>query len=140
MTTFKDNLGREWSVQIDVPTIRRVLRDTGFDLSQLFATERLQTLADDLCGFADILQSLVGPQLEYKELSGEDFQNALDGRTFEEATRALLFALVDFSPPSRRDTLVRAIETAFAAEQAALKVVADRIAQLSVNDLVHHAG
>ena len=106
MSTFKDNSGREWSVNLDGPTIREV-RKLGIDLAAVdgSASEKLR---DDPVLLVDSLWVICRAQAQAVRVTDSDFGKSLVGDAIEFATEAL----IDFSvfPKNRRFTPERFAE------------------------------
>jgi hypothetical protein len=91
MTTFKDNKGREWKIEINASKLREIKRQLGFDLlpKGSFATlaKNASTLARDAELFIDVLWSLCRGQ---REVTPQDFGESLIGDPTEAATAAFI--------------------------------------------------
>ena len=100
MSTFKDNSGREWSVNLDGPTIREV-RKLGIDLAAVdgSASEKLR---DDPVLLVDSLWVICRAQAQAVRVTDSDFGKSLVGDAIEFATEALIEAINDFFPSRRR--------------------------------------
>src|SRR5690606_36486963 len=98
MRTFKDSEGREWAIAINVATARRVKDLAGVDLLSASDGKLLHELADDPMLLANVLWAIVQPQAQSREVSDEQFGQALGGESIDKATTALLQELVDFFP------------------------------------------
>ena len=79
MARFKDRMGDEWELSIDVPTVARVRRETDkrFDL---LSTDSLvdgkpigEALNDDIVLLWEVLWHLVEPQAKQRSITAEQF-------------------------------------------------------------------
>lgn len=109
---FTDSRGRSWPVTININTVRRVKSACGIDLLNLVtlsadgvATDLLDRLACDTYLLVDVLFELVRPEATANGITAEDFAEALDGDALEDATNALLEAVIDFFPGAKRRAL-----------------------------------
>lgn len=109
MRTFKDSEGREWAIAINVATARRVKDLAGVDLLSASDGKLLHELADDPMLLANVLWAIVQPQAQSRNVSDEQFGEALSGESIDKATTALLQELVDFFPAHRRGPMQAAL-------------------------------
>ena len=106
MRSFKDNEGREWTVLIEIDTIRRVRSEHGIDLAQTIRDQSiLERLSDDVVLLCDVLYSICRPQADNRKLTAEDFGRALYGDAIASATEAFMGGIIDFFPPEKRRLL-----------------------------------
>lgn len=139
MKIFKDTKGREWTIVVDVGQIKTVRDLVGVDLHSLFKDEAKRVLSDPIL-LVDTLYALCRQQCAGRQMSDVDFGQSFDGDVLEAAANALLDAVIDFFPQSRR-TILRATVTK--SEQLAGQMQADalaRIERLTVMDLLRHSG
>jgi len=121
MSKFKDNAGRDWDVNITVGTVKRVKADTSYDLITVIGGEvAIQRLSTDPLLLAEVLFSIIRPQAEAKGITLEQFLESLGGESIEKATDAFMEALANFSPPQRRDLLLKAVGKLKEAEKVIL--------------------
>ncbi len=106
MAKFTDTEGRDWLIEINVATVKRLRAALpGVDLVDP-AEDLFRRLATDPVLLADALYVICRVQVEERGLTDEDFGAALAGDAIEAATEAFLAALVDFIPSPQRRTLV----------------------------------
>ena len=106
MRKFKDEECREWIVRVDTTTIRKARDRFGIDLDGILSDkEPLKRLADDVVLRVDVLWCCVEEQAKQKGITPDEFGQALYGDAIESATDALMEAIIDFFPRSRRDLL-----------------------------------
>ncbi|HUT10070.1 MAG TPA: hypothetical protein VMY35_17345 [Phycisphaerae bacterium] len=109
MKTFKDRKGREWMIDVNLTSIARVHDLCGVKLTDLAdvksPTDSLvfRLLDDPLLQF-NVLHALLMPQMEAKGIEPEDFGAAMAGDPIDDATTAVLGAVVDFFPNQRDRT------------------------------------
>lgn len=130
MARFTDNLGRGWTIQIDVALIESIKADCGIDMLRMIDGELTNVLTADLRATAsalflacrptgiertrrlicDTIASLVpnriGRWLERR--AARSFMRGLAGDGFERAMDCLVEAMIDFFPNARRRTVLRA--------------------------------
>jgi len=105
MQKFTDARGRDWSIEINVATAKRVKKALDVDLLGALDGTLLQRLAGDPCLLCDVLYVLVQDQCTAQQVSDEQFGEGLAGEAIEHAGTALLEELVDFFPPAKRQIL-----------------------------------
>ncbi len=112
MAKFKDSAGREWSLAINVPVMKRVQERTGVHLGKLFNDDckLLQEVTSDAITFGAVLHAMIEPQAKAAGVDEDSFLEALDADAIESAGDALLAAVQDFSP-SRMRPLIAALRT-----------------------------
>ena len=111
MRSFKDNQGRQWSVEINVTAIKRVRGLTGEDLMQVIEGTLIEKLIRDPVLLCDVVYALCKPEADSRSVSDEDFGKAMAGDAIEAATTAVLEELVDFCPsPRDRANLGRVLQ------------------------------
>lgn len=118
MSKFKTTDGREWVVAVNVGTVKRVREATGVNVLALISDQAAITdaFSDDV-KLAEVIVSLIRPQLETAGVSDDQFFSAIDGTVIENATEALLAEVANFFPEPRRTVLL----TAMAKVQTAMK-------------------
>ena len=113
MKSFTDNLGRTWTLVVNVAAIKRVRALCGIDLNAIVeidknnnpTAELLERLSTDPVLLVDVLYAVCKPECEQKSVSDEDFGAAMAGDAIEQATSALLDEVVDFFPTAKRAAL-----------------------------------
>lgn len=111
MPTFKDNKGRSWSLDLTVAAAKRVRTLTGHDLFRVYTSAGFETLFSDPITLIDVIYAIVKPQADEAKVDDVAFGESLAGDAVDEATRAMLDALVSFCPsPTSRETLRRVLD------------------------------
>jgi len=111
MRSFKDNAGRQWSVEINVAALKRVRGLTGTDLMQVIEGTLIEKLIRDPVLLCDVVYALCKPEADTRNVSDEDFGKAMAGDAIEAATTAVLEELVGFCPsPRDRANLGRVLQ------------------------------
>ena len=111
MRSFKDNQGRQWSVEINVTAIKRVRGLTGEDLMQVIEGTLIEKLIRDPVLLCDVVYAICKPEADARTVSDEDFGKAMAGDAIEAATTAVLEELVGFCPsPRDRANLGRVLQ------------------------------
>ncbi len=111
MKTFRDTADREWTVEINVTTLKRVKDLAGVDLTALIrpSDPTFQNLSSDMFKLFDVLVALVKPQLEQRQITADVFGQSLDENSVEAAVTALLEGVIDFFQADKRAILRRAL-------------------------------
>lgn len=112
MHSFKDNKGREWKVDYDLPTVLDVQDRIGVNLLTRQGTS--ETAADFL-SFARVLFATVQDQADAQNVDRKEFLRSLEG-VQEQAVDAWLKAIADFFRRVGRDGLALLAESAVAIE------------------------
>jgi len=113
MRTFKDNAGRQWSVEINVASLKRVRGLTGTDLMQVIEGTLIEKLIRDPVLLCDVVYAICKPEADTRTppVSDEEFGKAMAGDAIEAATTAVLEELVSFCPsPRDRANLGRVLQ------------------------------
>lgn len=133
MRTFKDNQGREWTVEITVAAIKRVRGLAGVDLMEVLEGSNglIEKLVRDPVLLCDVIYAACKPQADERQVSDEAFGASMAGDAIEHATAALLEELVDFCPsPRDRANLGRVLKATRDVMDKARDVVERRIDDL----------
>jgi len=113
MRSFKDNAGRQWSVEINVAALKRVRGLTGTDLMQVIEGTLIEKLIRDPILLCDVVYAICKPEADTRTppVSDEEFGKAMAGDAVEAATTAVLEELVGFCPsPRDRANLGRVLQ------------------------------
>lgn len=110
MHTFTDNVGRVWSLSVNVATIKRVRALCGVDLANIIDIDDsnnpsfnlLERLSTDPVLLVDVLYAVCKLEAEQKNVDDESFASAILGDVMPRATDALLEEMIDFFPSSKR--------------------------------------
>lgn len=103
MPTFKTG-EQEWLVRLDAPTIAEVRERVGVDLADTTG-QTFAKLQQDPVSLVNSLWVIVEKQALQRGVTDEQFGASLVGDPIEEATEALLNAIVDFFPRRKREIL-----------------------------------
>jgi len=113
MRSFKDNAGRQWSVEINVAALKRVRGLTGTDLMQVIEGTLIEKLIRDPVLLCDVVYAICKPEADARTppVIDEEFGKAMAGDAIEAATTAVLEELVGFCPsPRDRANLGRVLQ------------------------------
>lgn len=110
MKSFTDNLGRAWTLVVNVAAIKRVRALCDVDLNAIVeidkdnnpSTKLLERLSTDPVLLVDVLYAVCKPDCDQKNVSDQDFGAAMAGDAIDHATAALLDEIVDFFPEAKR--------------------------------------
>lgn len=106
METFKDAVGRTWTIAVSVNTVKRVRATLDINLMEAATGDLLSQLATDPVLLCDVLYVVCQEEADAKKVTDEDFGRAMAGDVIDNATKAFLEELANFFPPSQR-TLLR---------------------------------
>ena len=97
MKSFTDNMGRAWTLVVNVATVKRVRALCGVDLNSVIEVEDgkpsaklLERLSSDPVLLVDVLYAVCKPECDRLGVSDEDFGSAMAGDSVDAATQALL--------------------------------------------------
>ena len=107
MRSFKDSTGRLWEISVTAAAMARVKGLVGVNLAGLFGDgmKPYAEFLDDPIARANAIYAICKPQCDAKNVTDEQFGEALGGDAMEAATMALQEELIDFFPKSKRDPL-----------------------------------
>lgn len=121
MNTFKDAKGREWKVEINVGTLKRMRTLAKFSLDDVMPKELAtkekaldaasgyaEFLNDDV-RFSEVLYAILKPDLDAANVTQEQFDEGLSGEANQRAIAAFHGAFTDFSQNPRK-TLLRGMK------------------------------
>lgn len=131
MKTFIDNLGRTWTLVVNVATIKRVRALCDVDLNTVIEVEEgkpsaklLERLSTDPVLLVDVLYAVCKPECDQKNITDEDFGSAMAGDAISQATAALLDEIIDFFPEAKRLAFQKILSASRRFEEAAKKRLA----------------
>ncbi len=112
MASFKDGKNRDWIISVDVATIKAVRAQLSIDNQQVDLTQiankdgvLLQRLASDVCFLVDLLWVFCKEQAKREDVDEVEFARGLIGDGIDNASSALIEAMIDFFPRERREIL-----------------------------------
>lgn len=106
MRSFKDNEGREWTISINVTSIKKIKASSlAVDLLDIMDGKLMNRFADDPILFIDVIWLLCEEQAQKLGVTDEEFGRGMAGDALDKASEAFLEELVDFFPKSKRDPL-----------------------------------
>lgn len=140
MPRFTDNQGREWMVDINVTSIKRVRALTGVDLLDIKSEQTLQPLLGDPIALVDLVWAVCKNQAQELGVSDEGFGEALAGDAIAAATNALIEGLVGFSPsPRERENLAAVLQRTRAVIDRQRDLAAELIGSGVVEEAIEEA-
>ena len=118
MKNFHDNAGRNWTVTLNVATLKRIRALTEIDLINIISldehrkpnVELLERLSEDPILLVDVLYAACKPEADSQNVTDEQFGAAMAGDAIEHATNALLEELVSFFPDPKRKVLQKILD------------------------------
>jgi hypothetical protein len=127
MQKFVDRAGRIWIVDIDNTTLRRVKTLTGVQLLEAIDGDLVTRLSTDPLLLGDVLFAICKPQADQQKITDEAFGEGLAGNSIDDATGALLEALISYFPESRRRLLRKAAEKQKLIETRGINAIEKRL-------------
>ena len=142
MQSFRDNEGRTWAVSVDVAAVKRTRALVGFDLAGVLdRREEIERLGRDPVLLADVIYAVCRPEADARGVSDEDFGRAMAGDAIDHAAKALIEAIISFSPnPRVRAMHQAALSKVRAAQSRALDALERGIAEQVDRDLEEALG
>ena len=131
MSFFKGTNGRNWRIKLTGPLIGKVREATGIMLADPAGRGALEACAD-----GEILTRVLWLLCtEEPHLTPEQFADAMaSGEVFEAARDALQESIVDFTPPSQRPALLKALETEKQVQTAAMGLAIEKLDGAELKD------
>lgn len=133
---FTDAAGRDWSLALSIGAAKRVKEHPQTNLDLLDDPKALDTLLRNSYLLANVLWLLCEDQAKTANVADKDFGEGLAGDAIEQATNALLEAMVDFFPSSRRDPLRQALATMKEAQAKANKMIQGKLTSPAMASLM----
>jgi len=119
MKTFVDNVNRTWSIAINIAAVKRVKDLLDIDLLEVLDGALLEKLASDPVLLCDCIYVLCLTEADARNVSDEEFGQAMAGEAIDRAACAFMEELTDFFPSAKRRILQKAL--------AKLKTLEERI-------------
>lgn len=110
MASFEDSTGRKWEVLVNVSVIKRVRSLLDVDLMDAVQGQLLERLESDPVLLCDVLYAVCKPEADARDVTDEQFGQAMGGDAIENATAALLEELTLFFPSRRRRLMKKALQ------------------------------
>jgi hypothetical protein len=107
---FTDTAGRVWSVTIGTDTIKRVRSLLSVDLMEFVEGTLMPKLMGDVVLFVDVIYAVCKPEADARNITDEQFGQAMSGEVLQAAEEAFAESLFCFSHPSRREAARKAWE------------------------------
>ncbi len=139
MYAFTDNAGHSWPIDLNVTSLKRVRMLCEVDLMEVVDGRLLERLVTDPILLCDVLYAVCKEQADEREVTDEQFGRCMAGDAIDQATKALLEALVDFFPQRKRGVLARAVAKLRQFEARALAVAEERLENPKLNELMEKA-
>jgi len=118
-TTFLDDNGDQWSIRVDVNTLKRVQDLTGVNLAEVVeeGSNLIERLDKDPVLLVGVVWAVLKPQCELRDITPEEFGSRIIGDTLQEASEAFLYALIRFFPKARRGPLLIILDESLKTQQ-----------------------
>ena len=131
MKSFTDRQGRSWTIEINYTSLRRVHALTGINLTRIVEPRSnvMEQLTGDPFILFDCLIAILQPQLDEKQITAEQFGEALDEESGDKASMALIEAIIDFFPEGKRMLLKRALTKVLTAAERRQLATLDKALQ-----------
>lgn len=139
MASFTDLEERDWRVHITVGTIKRVKQLLDIDLMDAVNNDLTTRLINDPSLLVDVIHAVCKPQADDLKITAMDFAEAIAGDVLGDATDAVLTALIDFFPPTRREVLRTAVERHQQLEAKTMTMAIERIKNPALDRQVESA-
>lgn len=141
MKSFTDNMGRAWTLVVNVSTVKRVRALCGVDLNSVIEAEDgkpsaklLERLSSDPVLLVDVLYAVCKPECDRLGVSDEDFGSAMAGDSVDAATQALLDEVIDFFPEAKRRAFRKILSASRRFGEAAKKRLAELLEDKGLED------
>lgn len=136
---FKDEIGDDWTLTLDVGAARRLKKECDLDVGSLadkdvFAAFYVR-LGIDPVFLSDVLQELCAGQVEERGLTADDFDRRLAGDALDRAAAALVECVINFTSARFRPTLLALLRKTAEVEQAIHQENQQRLAAVDPRSL-----
>ena len=138
MKTFVDNMGKTWTVTVNVGTIKRVKDLLGINLVQAITGDLIEKVENDICLFVDILYVVCKQQAQANNISDEKFGELLGGDSLGKATEAFLEQLIDFFPEAKRKLYRKAWSKTKQAEVLAVQKLEKKLQAMDLEQMLNN--
>jgi hypothetical protein len=140
MRTFRDELGRDWTIKLTIDEVKRVRDLAKFDLLNLHQIDEtgmalVQRLAVDVVCVADVAYAVLKPQADKLGVTDSDFAQGLGGEAMQILHEALLAEIRDFFQKLGRTEAVAMIAQAQRFLAAAIKVATEKVDALNIDEM-----
>lgn len=141
MKQFKDSQGRPWSVSVTVASLQRIKSMAGVDLTDLTTGEPPMgvRLTTEPLLVGEVLYAIVAASAETKNVTQDDFAEALDGTALAAAFDCLTEELVDFFQNAHRSEQSSALTAQLKVLKAAMGLFTKRTESLDIEKMVESA-
>ena len=130
MSIFKDMNGKDRRIRLTGPAIGKVREATKITLADPAGRGALEACADGEI-LTRVLWLLCAEPSETPDAFAE---SVASGEVFERARDALQDAIVDFTPPSQRPALLKALETEKQVQSAAMDLTIEKLDGAELKD------
>lgn len=134
MQSFTDTEGRAWEVRVTTWTVERCRNLLDVDLCDVASLA--PRLMDDPVLLAKVIYVACKPQADAAGVTDEQFTNALYGDVIDDATNAMIEAIIDFFQKSRRDLMRQAWQKCREKQEKGEKMVAELLNSPVVDEMI----
>lgn len=130
MKTFKDNKEKSWDVSINVGCIKRIKELAGVDLIAESGKDKdniFIRISSDPVLLCDIIYAICKPQADERQISDEQFGEAMGGDALDSATECFVEELINFFPKAKREMLRKMTEKMKDLEARGMDYVTERL-------------
>lgn len=106
MKTFKDNKDREWDIEVNMFTVKKVKDLLGVNIVDLDDNKTMSRIKDDMIFVIDVIYVLCKKQVKERKMNEESFAEGLFGDPLAKAVAAFIEAWTDFFPSTTRKRLI----------------------------------
>jgi hypothetical protein len=123
--SFQDCEGRIWQLRFTIGRVREIRDATNVDFANLEDGRVFLQLRNDPERFAQVLWLLIDKQAAARQptVSPTEFIEALDGDALDAAGRAIIEAIISFTPAPKRGALQTAIRDQLEAHAKAMETI-----------------
>lgn len=138
MRTFKDNADRDWTLAVNVQSLKRVKDLLAVDLTRLNEGDPplITRLSTDVILICDVIFALVKPEADAKQVTDEEFGRGMGGDALSSAYRAFTEELSDFFQKLGRSDLAQVVTTQNRMVEAAVSATRQKIEAIDLKALI----
>ena len=132
---FKDTVGKDWLVEINIGALKRVRGLLDLDLLALEAGDPplLTRLGLDIVLICDVLFALLKPQADAADVTDEQFAERLGGEVILAAHKAFYEELTDFFQSLGRNHMATAVQKQLEMIDAGTRLADEKLKEINID-------
>ncbi len=124
---FKTLDGKTWAPKLTIGIARKIQRETELNLLDL---RSVANLANNLDTFITVTWYMIEDQAKERDISEQDFVDQIDGDMFEDISKEVLQAVINFFPKKKKEPLMRLLNLVNLQEEAVIMNMETIVSQM----------